>query len=200
MTQRCPAVIVHTDPPKITRQNILLRLPPSVQIAPVRRRPLSALLFGDTVVCKHPLQRNDIRRVHVSCSLDSEICRRPVPQRAKGKVAPSRSLASTLRQQYRFDFSSAEKPYETYSGLNARLRYFVRITVSARGRNVTQESDFVVQNIQEVRTCRPGQTNPDNVALANVASWPAVMSVHQYPIVGCHGGRLAVTQLCNVCW
>ena len=53
-------------------------------------------------------------------------------------------------QQYRFDFNQAEKPFESYSGLNVRLRYFVRVTISTRGKNVTRETDFVVQNIQQV--------------------------------------------------
>ncbi|CAM9468496.1 unnamed protein product [Ectocarpus sp. 6 AP-2014] len=52
-------------------------------------------------------------------------------------------------RQYRFDFNLAEKPYESYSGLNVRLRYFVRVTISTRGKNVTKEMDFVVQNIQQ---------------------------------------------------
>lgn len=54
------------------------------------------------------------------------------------------------QQQYHFDFNLAEKPYESYSGLNVRLRYFVRVTISTRGKNVTRETDFVVQNIQQV--------------------------------------------------
>ncbi|CAM9758908.1 unnamed protein product, partial [Laminaria digitata] len=52
-------------------------------------------------------------------------------------------------QQYRFDFNQAEKPFESYSGLNVRLRYFVRVTISTRSKNVTRETDFVVQNIQQ---------------------------------------------------
>ncbi|CAM9983094.1 unnamed protein product, partial [Hapterophycus canaliculatus] len=52
-------------------------------------------------------------------------------------------------RQYRFDFNLAEKPYESYSGLNVRLRYFVRVTIATRGKNVTRETEFVVQNIQQ---------------------------------------------------
>lgn len=55
-----------------------------------------------------------------------------------------------FRQQYRFDFNLAEKPYESYSGLNVRVRYFVRVTISTKGKNVTRETDFIVQNIQQV--------------------------------------------------
>lgn len=51
--------------------------------------------------------------------------------------------------QYPFDFSNAEKPYESYNGLNVRLRYFIRVTVT-RGYpsgNVVKEQDFVVQRV-----------------------------------------------------
>ena len=34
------------------------------------------------------------------------------------------------QQRYAFDLSHAEKPYESYNGLNVRLRYFVRVTVT----------------------------------------------------------------------
>ena len=40
-----------------------------------------------------------------------------------------------------FDFSSTEKPYESYLGLNVRLRYFVRVTVT-RGYGGTVACDF----------------------------------------------------------
>ncbi|EGB03598.1 hypothetical protein AURANDRAFT_59611 [Aureococcus anophagefferens] len=46
---------------------------------------------------------------------------------------------------YPFDFSNAEKPYESYNGLNVRLRYFIRVTVT-RGYpsgNLVKEQDFV---------------------------------------------------------
>jgi vacuolar protein sorting-associated protein 26 len=51
-------------------------------------------------------------------------------------------------KSYPFDFST-EKPYESYSGLNVRLRYFVRVTISrSYGNNVIEERDFAVQNVQ----------------------------------------------------
>lgn len=61
----------------------------------------------------------------------------------------TRSFSILPLQQYRFDFNLAEKPYESYSGLNVRLRYFVRVTIATRGKNVTRETEFVVQNIQQ---------------------------------------------------
>lgn len=58
--------------------------------------------------------------------------------------------ASTLTssKSYPFEFPT-EKPYETYSGMNTRLRYFVRVTMTRNYNNsVSEEKDFVVQNQQ----------------------------------------------------
>jgi vacuolar protein sorting-associated protein 26 len=51
--------------------------------------------------------------------------------------------------EYPFDFTAVEKKFESYSGINAQLRYFVRVTVtrSALYANVVQEFDFAVQNL-----------------------------------------------------
>eukprot|EP01035_Chromulina_nebulosa_P020163 gene20163-26176_t len=58
--------------------------------------------------------------------------------------------AGVLSQSKTFNFEfSTEKPYETYSGLNVRLRYFVKITISRNyGSNFVKEQDFAVQNYQ----------------------------------------------------
>lgn len=48
-------------------------------------------------------------------------------------------------KSYPFEFST-EKPYETYSGLNVRLRYFIRVTITRSYTNQTMEKDFAVQN------------------------------------------------------
>eukprot|EP00937_MAST-01D_sp_MAST-1D-sp2_P006033 g6033.t1 len=51
---------------------------------------------------------------------------------------------------YPFDFSSADKPEESYNGLYARLRYFVRVTISRQMvmniGNVKHERDLWVVN------------------------------------------------------
>jgi vacuolar protein sorting-associated protein 26 len=81
------------------------------------------------------------------------------------------SGALTETKSYPFEFST-EKPYESYrsvflmsiirpqlimaslmnSGLNVRLRYFIRVTISRNyGNSVTKERDFAVQNVQSVR-------------------------------------------------
>eukprot|EP01087_Luapelamoeba_hula_P008520 TRINITY_DN2129_c0_g1_i1.p1 TRINITY_DN2129_c0_g1~~TRINITY_DN2129_c0_g1_i1.p1 ORF type:complete len:362 (-),score=105.52 TRINITY_DN2129_c0_g1_i1:94-1179(-) len=65
------------------------------------------------------------------------------------ELAPAGDL--TAKQEFTFDFSDAEKQYESYNGINVRLRYFVRFTVK-RGlmANITAEKDIWVHNYQQV--------------------------------------------------
>jgi vacuolar protein sorting-associated protein 26 len=51
----------------------------------------------------------------------------------------------TKLKSYPFEFST-EKPYETYSGINVRLRYFVRVTITRSYNSQVTERDFAVQN------------------------------------------------------
>jgi len=58
------------------------------------------------------------------------------------------------KTEYSFDFTDAEKLYESYNGINVRLRYFVRLTVK-RGlvSNVSLEKDLwvhIFQNVPEI--------------------------------------------------
>jgi len=49
-----------------------------------------------------------------------------------------------------FQFLDVEKPYESYNGINVRLRYFLRFTIFVRKAltNITKELDFWVNNYQ----------------------------------------------------
>nr|GLL23178.1 vacuolar protein sorting-associated protein 26A [Ipomoea trifida] len=51
------------------------------------------------------------------------------------------------RKTYPFDFSTVEMPYETYNGVNVRLRYVLKVTIS-RGYagSIVEFQDFVVRN------------------------------------------------------
>jgi len=54
----------------------------------------------------------------------------------------------TESAKYAFDFSPSEKPYESYSGLNVRLRYFIRVTITRNySSNSVKEQDFIVQRV-----------------------------------------------------
>lgn len=55
----------------------------------------------------------------------------------------------TADKQYSFEFLNVDKPYETYSGNNVRLRYFLRVKVSrSYSANIAKSLDFAVQNLQ----------------------------------------------------
>lgn len=47
-------------------------------------------------------------------------------------------------QAFEFNFKNVEKQYESYSGINVRLRYFVRVTCSRRMADVIREKDIWV--------------------------------------------------------
>ena len=56
----------------------------------------------------------------------------------------------TSNKTYAFDFNT-EKPYETYSGMNTRLRYFLRVTITkSYNNNFVKEQDFLVHNVTAV--------------------------------------------------
>ncbi|KAJ9626452.1 Vacuolar protein sorting-associated protein 26 [Taxawa tesnikishii (nom. ined.)] len=57
-------------------------------------------------------------------------------------------------QVFPFVFKNVEKPYESYSGINVRLRYFIRVTVSRRMADVIREKDLWVYSYR-----MPPETN-----------------------------------------
>ena len=59
-------------------------------------------------------------------------------------------------KSYPFEFN-VEKAYETYSGINVRLRYFVRVTISRNYKaNVVKELDVIVRNPQSAAVAITG--------------------------------------------
>jgi vacuolar protein sorting-associated protein 26 len=59
-------------------------------------------------------------------------------------------MAGILNSNKKYDFEfPVEKPYETYSGLNVRLRYFIRVTISRNNfsSNYVKERDIAVHNL-----------------------------------------------------
>jgi len=47
-------------------------------------------------------------------------------------------------QTFEFEFKNVEKQYESYNGINVKLRYFLRVTVSRRMADVIREKDIWV--------------------------------------------------------
>ncbi|KAI0703056.1 vacuolar protein sorting-associated protein 26 [Cytidiella melzeri] len=57
---------------------------------------------------------------------------------------------SEMRQAQTFDFlfKNVEKQYESYQGINVKLRYFVKVTISRRMADVTKEQDVWVHSFR----------------------------------------------------
>ncbi|XP_034256010.1 vacuolar protein sorting-associated protein 26B-like isoform X2 [Thrips palmi] len=48
---------------------------------------------------------------------------------------------------YNFEFANVEKPFESYTGSNVRLRYFLRVTIVRRISDIVKEVDIVVHTL-----------------------------------------------------
>ncbi|KAK3918680.1 Vacuolar protein sorting-associated protein 26 [Frankliniella fusca] len=48
---------------------------------------------------------------------------------------------------YSFEFQNVEKPFESYTGSNVRLRYFLRVTIIRRISDIVKELDIVVHTL-----------------------------------------------------
>ncbi|KAA0041222.1 vacuolar protein sorting-associated protein 26A-like [Cucumis melo var. makuwa] len=61
------------------------------------------------------------------------------------------------RKTYPFEFSTVEMPYETYNGVNVRLRYVLKVTIS-RGYagSIVEYQDFVVRNYSPLPSINNG--------------------------------------------
>lgn len=55
----------------------------------------------------------------------------------------------TKSTSYDFAFEKLELPHESYSGLNARLRYFIRVTLSRRLSDIVQEKEIWVHRYKD---------------------------------------------------
>ncbi|GIY12055.1 vacuolar protein sorting-associated protein 26B-like [Caerostris darwini] len=48
---------------------------------------------------------------------------------------------------YAFEFVNVEKPYESYTGANVRLRYFLRVTIVRRLSDIVKELEIIVHTL-----------------------------------------------------
>ncbi|KAJ8298564.1 hypothetical protein KUTeg_022624 [Tegillarca granosa] len=55
----------------------------------------------------------------------------------------------TQNTNYSFEFLQVEKPYESYTGANVRLRYFLRVTIVKRLSDVVREQDIIVHTLSQ---------------------------------------------------
>lgn len=57
---------------------------------------------------------------------------------------------------YTFEFPNVEKPFESYTGSNVRLRYFLKVTIVRRLSDVIKELELVVHTLSSY----PDMNNP----------------------------------------
>jgi vacuolar protein sorting-associated protein 26 len=73
---------------------------------------------------------------------------------------------------YKFDFENIDKIHESYNGLNVRLRYFIRVTITRHlSPNIAKDQDFWVvnvPNIPEVKASIKSQVGIKNCLLIEV--------------------------------
>ncbi|KAH9413875.1 Vacuolar protein sorting-associated protein 26B [Dermatophagoides pteronyssinus] len=62
----------------------------------------------------------------------------------KDLARPSEMLQNT---SYTFEFANVEKPYESYTGSNVRLRYFLRVTIARRLTDIVKEMEIIVHTL-----------------------------------------------------
>ncbi|RWS27360.1 vacuolar protein sorting-associated protein 26B-like protein [Leptotrombidium deliense] len=48
---------------------------------------------------------------------------------------------------YSFEFVNVEKPYESYTGSNVRLRYFIRVTITRRLSDIVKDVEIIVHTL-----------------------------------------------------
>ena len=69
---------------------------------------------------------------------------------AKRRELEGSGELSQKPKTYRFEFKDVDMPHESYNGLNARVKYFVRVTVvRSFASNAVQEVPFWLRNVSE---------------------------------------------------
>ncbi|XP_054722148.1 vacuolar protein sorting-associated protein 26B-like isoform X2 [Uloborus diversus] len=53
---------------------------------------------------------------------------------------------------YSFEFVNVEKPYESYTGANVRLRYFLRVTIVRRLSDILKEMEIIVHTLSSYQS------------------------------------------------
>lgn len=62
----------------------------------------------------------------------------------------------TQNTSFEFEFNQVEKPFESYTGANVRLRYFLKVTIVRRLTDMTKEMDLLVHTLASY----PEMNNP----------------------------------------
>ncbi|KAJ7918182.1 vacuolar protein sorting-associated protein 26-domain-containing protein [Mycena leptocephala] len=65
-----------------------------------------------------------------------------------GSIGARRPGEMRQAQTYDFNFKNVEKQFESYQGINVKLRYFVRVSISRRMADVAKERDIWVHSFR----------------------------------------------------
>ena len=57
--------------------------------------------------------------------------------------------ALTDNMTYDFAFNRVEKQFETYNGINVRVRYYINVCINRNYNRITKEEEFIVYNVLE---------------------------------------------------
>ncbi|KAE8683705.1 Vacuolar protein sorting-associated protein 26A [Hibiscus syriacus] len=83
------------------------------------------------------------------------------------------------RKAYPFEFATVEMPYESYNGVNVRLRYILKVTVSRNYvSNIVEYQDFVVHNYTPPPSINNSIKQPSGVAFVQRDPTVFVESLH----------------------
>ncbi|KAL0237561.1 hypothetical protein PCE1_000955 [Barthelona sp. PCE] len=98
-----------------------------INIAPnteIEHTGVSIELIGELVVFEHPAADTKFLTLKQSFDIESPW---------------------TEPKELDFWFNSAEKPYESFSGVHARIKYYVKVSITRAGRpDITETKDFIV--------------------------------------------------------
>jgi len=63
------------------------------------------------------------------------------------EIAPHGKMIANAEQTFSFSFNNVEKEFDSYRGMQADLKYYLKVTVHKSFLNVTQEQQFWVRNV-----------------------------------------------------
>ncbi|PIK57825.1 putative vacuolar protein sorting-associated protein 26B-like [Apostichopus japonicus] len=66
-----------------------------------------------------------------------------------GQIELARPGELTQSTSFPFEFMNVEKPYESYTGANVKLRYFLRVIITKRLTDTTREMDILVHTLSQ---------------------------------------------------
>jgi len=66
---------------------------------------------------------------------------------SKGEILSGPDIITARQEEFPFEFKFVNKPYESYSGVNAKCKYFLRVRIVKRLSDIVQELEFCVHTV-----------------------------------------------------